>query len=183
MPAARSLLASPRFVCRSCSRSIRSQLRRSYSTKSEDIYDVVCVGGGPAGLSLLAALRESSNRSSPDYNTNRLQAPAPSLRGSALLSSKLRISPKPRRSHSHPLNFQNRCSSLTPTSAEFLNTIGAWTHMKRERVQEYQEMQVWDGITDARIEFDWPPGSGPGRTIAYMAGELEPHIWPAEKAE
>lgn len=44
--------------------------------------------------------------------------------------------------------------------------------MKRERIQEYHEMQVWDGVTDARIEFDWQPGSGPGRTIAYMTENL-----------
>lgn len=44
--------------------------------------------------------------------------------------------------------------------------------MKRERIQEYQEMQVWDGITDARIEFDWQPHSGAGKPIAYMAENL-----------
>ena len=34
-------------------------------------------------------------------------------------------------------------------------------------------MQVWDGVTDARIEFDWPPGSGGAdRTIAYMTENL-----------
>lgn len=43
--------------------------------------------------------------------------------------------------------------------------------MKRERVQPYQEMQVWDGLTDARIEFDWPETEG-GKTIAYMNENL-----------
>lgn len=57
MAGARGLLATPSFVCRSCSRTARSQWRRSYSTSKDDIYDVVCVGGGPAGLSLLTALR------------------------------------------------------------------------------------------------------------------------------
>lgn len=72
-----------------------------------------------------------------------------------------------------PSQYSNRCSSLTPTSAQFLNTIGAWTHFQRDRVQEYHEMQVWDGVSGARIEFDWPPGSaGPGRTIAYMTENL-----------
>lgn len=32
-------------------------------------------------------------------------------------------------------------------------------------------MQVWDGVTDARIEFDWPGGAA-GKTIAYMTENL-----------
>jgi ubiquinone biosynthesis monooxygenase Coq6 len=70
--------------------------------------------------------------------------------------------------------FSNRCSSLTPSSAMFLDRIGAWKHMERDRVQEYQEMQVWDGVTGARIEFDWAPDSTSpaGTTIAYMIENL-----------
>ena len=47
-------------MCRGCTQSLQRQLRRAYSsaTAQPDIYDVVCVGGGPAGLSLLTALRE-----------------------------------------------------------------------------------------------------------------------------
>lgn len=33
-------------------------------------------------------------------------------------------------------------------------------------------MQVWDGVTDARIQFDGDPSSGPGQTMAYMAENL-----------
>lgn len=34
-------------------------------------------------------------------------------------------------------------------------------------------MQVWDGVSDARIEFDWAPGSAPnGNVIAYMIENL-----------
>jgi ubiquinone biosynthesis monooxygenase Coq6 len=42
-----------------------------------------------------------------------------------------------------------------------------------KRVQGYEEMQVWDGVSGARIEFDWPPERGvDGRTIAYMNENL-----------
>lgn len=71
-----------------------------------------------------------------------------------------------------PTQFSNRCSSLTPSSAQFLNEIGAWAHMKRDRIQDFQEMQVWDGITGARIDFDWDHRGGRGRTIAYMTENL-----------
>lgn len=73
-----------------------------------------------------------------------------------------------------PDRFSNRCSSLTPSSALFLDQIGAWRHLERDRVQAYQEMQVWDGVTGARIEFDWAAGTAPaaGTTIAYMNENL-----------
>ncbi|KAK4034789.1 hypothetical protein C8A01DRAFT_18464 [Parachaetomium inaequale] len=145
------------YVCRSCTRSLQRQLRRTYSSAAQpDIYDVVCVGGGPAGLSLLTALRAS---------------PATAHLRVALVEAqdlaKIRSWKLP------PDRFSNRCSSLTPSSALFLDQIGAWKHLERDRVQAYQEMQVWDGVTGARIEFDWA-GSAPaaGTTIAYMNENL-----------
>ena len=47
--------------------------------------------------------------------------------------------------------------------------------MAKERVLAYEEMQVWDGVSGARIEFDWSGGTergGEGRTIAYMNENL-----------
>jgi ubiquinone biosynthesis monooxygenase Coq6 len=41
----------------------------------------------------------------------------------------------------------------------------------QKRVQSYEEMQVWDGVTGARIEFDWPAEKR-GQTIAYMNENL-----------
>lgn len=115
------------------------------------------MGGGPAGLSLLTALRANPVTAglrlalieAQDLGRTRSYAPTPD-------------------------QFANRCSSLTPSSARFLDKIGAWSHLNRERVQGYQEMQVWDGVTGARIAFDWPPGTtqaqspDTGSTIAYM---------------
>jgi ubiquinone biosynthesis monooxygenase Coq6 len=70
-----------------------------------------------------------------------------------------------------PTQFSNRCSSLTPSSVRFLDSIGVWQHVDRSRVQDYDEMQVWDGISGARIEFDWPVEKR-GQTIAYMTENL-----------
>lgn len=51
------------YVCSSCARTLKLRSRSFATTAPPDIYDVVCVGGGPAGLSLLAALRISESSS------------------------------------------------------------------------------------------------------------------------
>ncbi|OIW34553.1 hypothetical protein CONLIGDRAFT_10220 [Coniochaeta ligniaria NRRL 30616] len=59
------------WVCSSCSRGVQRQSLRRYASATAkpeskpDIYDVVCVGGGPAGLSLLTALREFLENTTP----------------------------------------------------------------------------------------------------------------------
>ncbi|KAI0515203.1 hypothetical protein F5B22DRAFT_607542 [Xylaria bambusicola] len=155
--ATRRLRLSPLNICRSCNRKLKQSLARSYATAPQpDIYDVVCIGGGPAGLSLLAALK--ANPITADLRVALVEAQDLGKLRSWQLS---------------PDSFSNRCSSLTPSSAKFLDQIGAWRHLQRDRVQPYHEMQVWDGVSDARIEFDWAPGSATnGRTIAYMIENL-----------
>jgi len=76
----------------------------STSTDAPEVYDVVCVGGGPAGLSLLAALKAS-----PVTNGLRVAL----IEGQDLHKSRL---PKDASLES----FSNRCSSLTPASVKNL---------------------------------------------------------------
>ncbi|KAF5023916.1 hypothetical protein F66182_4038 [Fusarium sp. NRRL 66182] len=155
MLARKSGLGKPGFVCRSCIRQCQSQLRRASTSTQDHIYDVVCVGGGPAGLSLLTALR--ANPITTGLRVALVEAQDLSKVASFSLPS---------------TQFSNRCSSLIPASARYLDTIGVWRHLQRERIQDYQEMQVWDGVTGARIEFDWPPNTTADKTIAYMAENL-----------
>lgn len=44
--------------------------------------------------------------------------------------------------------------------------IGAWKHINKHRVQPYDSMRVWDGVSGARITFDWDTPER--RTIANM---------------
>jgi ubiquinone biosynthesis monooxygenase Coq6 len=84
-------------------------IRRFASTTADapEVYDVVCVGGGPAGLSLLAGLKASPVTSGlkvaliegQDLQKNRLQKDV------------------------GVESFSNRCSSLTPASVRNLKGI------------------------------------------------------------
>lgn len=67
---------------------------------------------------------------------------------------------------SEPETYSNRVSSLTPGSVGFFTDIGAWEHVQRSRVQAYHGMQIWDGVSGSRIEFNWSPSAS--ETIAYM---------------
>ncbi|KAF2187622.1 ubiquinone biosynthesis monooxygenase COQ6 [Zopfia rhizophila CBS 207.26] len=155
-------LGAHRAVSRAQTVRARLYVRRfaSGSAASPETYDVVCVGGGPAGLSLLTGLRASKITSSLKVAL---------VEGQDLQKNRL--------PHDASLDtFSNRCSSLTPASVKNLQDIGAWSHANTARIQPYQEMQVWDGISDARISFDWDSIHTPltlrkptqPTTIAYM---------------
>lgn len=178
------------YVCLSCRRGTSFlSIRRQYATSSQpesesesdipDIYDVVCVGGGPAGLALLAAL--SMSRIGCKLIERKNQSNNCHMIGSSPITSKLKVGlietqdlKKARNWKLESNNFSNRVSSLTPSSLKFLKQIGAWDHVDVDRVQNYQEMQVWDGQTGSKISFDWSNPSFPFSTTlaAGSSGEL-----------
>ncbi|KAL9077747.1 MAG: hypothetical protein Q9161_000119 [Pseudevernia consocians] len=125
-------------TCPSCFSLIKPQSRRHATAAFPDIYDVVCVGGGPAGLSLLTALRSSKITSH--------------LRLALIESQDLEQT----RTWNLPSDqFSHRASSLTPSSLSFLSQIGVWPHVDTSRVQPYRHMRVWDGLfSNSRISFD-----------------------------
>ncbi|KAK1085931.1 putative ubiquinone biosynthesis monooxygenase [Friedmanniomyces endolithicus] len=117
-------------------RSVYSSATTYHGASQPDIYDVVCIGGGPVGLSFVSALRSHPSTSA--------------LRVALIDSQDLSTA----RTTKDTETFSNRCSSLTPASLRFLKQIGAWEHAKKERTQPYHAMDVWDGVSGSKIHFD-----------------------------
>ncbi|KAJ6591658.1 hypothetical protein DFH09DRAFT_1137615 [Mycena vulgaris] len=145
-------------LCRRAAGRLQTSVRRSISTLTAEDWDVVIVGGGPAGLALASALGSS-------------QLVRESLRVALVEASDLS---KVNNWAPAPGTFSNRASSLTHKSQAFLKDIRAWEHVDEDRTCPIQDMQVWDGVSDARIEFSASLlGLGtPGQGMARMTENL-----------
>ncbi|KAG6334103.1 hypothetical protein ID866_4981 [Astraeus odoratus] len=133
---------------------------RWFSAKAAHDFDVVIVGGGPAGLALASGLCSDK--------TVRESVTVALVEAGDL--SKIRDWTLPSNSYS------NRVSSITSASRAFLEDIGAWAHVDQTRTSPIQEMQVWDGLSDARIIFDAadlpPAGSARHAEMARLTENL-----------
>jgi len=98
-----------------------------------DRYDVAIVGAGVIGLSIALALRDSG-----------------------LSIALIDAAPAP---PTEPVgrgmdDWGRRVTALTPASEQFLDSLGAWSVMRRtDRVATYTDMQVWDGEASGAIHF------------------------------
>lgn len=152
-------------ICRQCARWLKQQSRRMATAADPDVYDVTVVGGGPAGLSLLAALRMC--------HCERHICLADKLKGTAKSTAHLRTALIETQSldaierWSLPGGqYSNRASSLTSASRKYLESIGAWSELDQTRLSPYHHMTVWDGLSPSgRIAFEAQPRSEP---MAYM---------------
>ncbi|KAG0174092.1 putative ubiquinone biosynthesis monooxygenase [Apophysomyces sp. BC1034] len=113
---------------------------RHFSTvvnELENAYDVVIIGGGVAGTALACSLA-----SNPALREQRV-----ALVEAMDLTSTVQWAPQENK-------YSNRVVSLTPGSMNFLEKIGATNYMHADRTNAYSKMQVWDGVSDAKIHFD-----------------------------
>ncbi|KAJ3992082.1 hypothetical protein F5050DRAFT_1018854 [Lentinula boryana] len=127
---------APRLLSKFLSSTPPNRLVRCLSTIHEN-YDVVIVGGGPAGLALACALGSKSE----------LQNVLKIALVEAGELSRVHNWSSPNGS------FSNRVVSLTNASQAFLKDTGSWDYVELERTAPVKEMQVWDGVSDARITF------------------------------
>ncbi|EMG46852.1 hypothetical protein G210_2877 [Candida maltosa Xu316] len=102
--------------------------------------DVVIIGGGPAGLTLLTALKTSPK-------TKHLKC---TLVEGFSLDNVRKFHTEP------PSDFTNRVVSVTPKSIEFMqNKIGSWDFIHEDRVKLYDGIIAYDSQdSDSRVEFD-----------------------------
>lgn len=148
-------------------------LRRFVHTNKRKLSDVVVIGGGPAGLSILVAMK----------SIPALQHLRVNLIESQPISQKLINWSSLKQDQ---VGFENRVISLTPQSVGFLDKIGSWQNVRHDRVLPYDEMRVWDGESDSSIEFDgWSSESGVIASMIeisnlqqalYLTNDIKDHI-------
>lgn len=87
-------------------------------------FDLIIVGGGLAGVSLALALRDT-----------RLRI--------ALVEHQIPV---------RPVEWDARIYAISPSSAEFLDAVGVWKHLERERFSPIRDMRI-HGDFGGRLAF------------------------------
>jgi 2-octaprenylphenol hydroxylase len=102
--------------------------------KDRQQFDVIIVGAGLAGSALAAALANSDLQVAV-VEAQPLKTGYPPLQEGVA-------------------DFDPRVSALTVASQNFLEQVGAWPAIAKQRISPYQHMHVWDGEGTAFIDFD-----------------------------
>lgn len=113
-------------------------------------FDIVIIGGGLAGASLVAALAESGLRL-------------------ALMERKPPVAPGP--------DWDSRIYSLTPASTAFLDRIGAWRRLEAERVTPIYDMRVFGDDGRSRLDFSAYESGVLQLAATVESGRLHHALW------
>lgn len=111
------------------------------SSSAIELADIVIIGGGPAGLSLASAVKTS-----PILKDLKCTL----VEGGRLVDNLENFYQNP------PEFIDKRVVSITPTSMEFLKKIGGWNYVKEDRIETYDNIHTYDGVSGAKMEFDSP---------------------------
>jgi ubiquinone biosynthesis monooxygenase Coq6 len=125
----------------SASASASTSTATAAKTPTVSISDILIIGGGPAGLSLASAIK-----SSPVLQDLKCTL----VEGGKLVESLESYYTNP------PEYIDKRVVSITPTSTDFFKKIGGWDYVKEERIQSYDFIHTYDGVSGAKMEFDSP---------------------------
>lgn len=128
------------MLVRSTTGVLKSSLRTyvSAANSTAKLTDVMIVGGGPAGLTLAAAIKSSP----------KLQHLSTTLVDAGDLKGKIASFYS-----DPPENFTNRVISLTPPSRRFLRDR-AGVDLMEDRIQDYDGLYVTDGCTAATLDME-----------------------------
>lgn len=143
----------------SSSRLLTSAAPASAPTHAIDS-DIVIVGGGVIGLNLACDLVASQAVSSPAESGAH---PITLVEASDL--ARLRSWTADRASHLSQsnassssavdgLDWENRVISLTSENLDWLKRIGVYPYLVQHRLRPVNSMRVWDGLSDAVLDFD-----------------------------
>ncbi|KAK8853195.1 ubiquinone biosynthesis monooxygenase COQ6 [Kwoniella newhampshirensis] len=120
---------------------------------AENTYDIVIIGGANAGLAFACALLSQPTIS----KTARILL----LEGASLDRT---------RSWSGEGEWENRVSSLTAENVAWLDSIGVWKHIERDRSCPVHEMIIWANPSESSTPtIHFPPL---GRPMAQMTENL-----------
>lgn len=110
-------------------------------TGSTTLSDILIVGAGPAGLTLASAIKNSPVLQDLKF----------------MLVESSRITEDMNDYYaSPPKYYSNRCVSITPATIDYLKKIGTWNFIKEERIQNYDYIKTYDGLSGAAMDFDAP---------------------------
>jgi len=101
-------------------------------------FDIIVVGGGMVGLTMVASLAESRLKILIVEKSDLLERLPTDLLVNQLVANTA---------------FDVRVSAISPANREFLSKLNAWQNIPQQRQANYQQMKVWDGDGTGKIEF------------------------------